>query len=179
MQSLSILKAEASQIPKHIPDRDGQKFFLEQACRSIAVARQSLIPADDAKAGKVLLVGSLPSFFEEGKKRFAETGDFKFSYEIGPNETQWVCDNIGKIVPAYDTIIVMVYSERTARIAEWLKQYGKKTVVFSIMTPTNALPLDWADDIIVGYSYSDFTIKAMFGALTGEYKAEGKLPFTE
>ena len=173
------LYPEASQIPKHIPDRDGQKFFLEQACRSIAVARQSLIPADDAKAGKVLLVGSLPSFFEEGKKRFAETGDFKFSYEIGPNETQWVCDNIGKIVPAYDTIIVMVYSERTARIAEWLKQYGKKTVVFSIMTPTNALPLDWADDIIVGYSYSDFTIKAMFGALTGEYKAEGKLPFTE
>lgn len=173
------LYPEASQIPKHIPDRDGQKFFLEQACRSIAVARQSLIPADDAKAGKVLLVGSLPSFFEEGKKRFAETGDFKFSYEIGPNETQWVCDNIGKIVPAYDTIIVMVYSERTARIAEWLKQYGKKTVVFSIMTPTNALHLDWADDIIVGYSYSDFTIKAMFGALTGEYKAEGKLPFTE
>lgn len=173
------LYPEISQISKHIPDRDGQKFFLEQACRSIAVAKKTLVPLNEDKAGKVLLVGSLPSFFEEGKKRFSDTGDFKFTYEIGPNETQWVCDNIGKIAIAYDTLIVMVYNERTARIAEWLRQYGKKTVVFSIMTPTNALTMDWADDILVGYSYSDYTLKAMFGALAGEYKAEGELPFKE
>ena len=171
------LYPDAANIASHIPDRDGQKFFLEQACRSIAVYKNKSLPLSDANMGKVLLVGSLPTFFEEGKKRFSLTGDFRFSYEIGPNETQWVVDNIGKLVDGYDSFVVMVYSERTARIAQWLRQYGKKTVIFSIMTPTTSFDMDWADDIVMGYSYSDYTVKAMFGVLCGEYQAQGTVPF--
>ena len=132
---------------------------------------------NSAKAGKVLFVGSLPKFFEEGKKRFSDSGDFKFTYEIGPNETQWVVDNIGKLVGGYDTLIVLVYNERTARIANWLRQYGKKVVIFSIMTPTASFELNWANDILIGYSYSNYTMQAMFGALCGEYTVSGELPF--
>lgn len=171
------LYPDINSISKAIPDRDGQKFFLEQACRSIAIEKQTSLPLKDFEAGKVLLIGSLPKFFEEGKKRFSDSGDFSFTYEIGPNETQWVIDNIGKLVGGYDTLIVLVYNERTARIAEWLKQYNKRTVVFSIMTPTASFSLDWADEILVGYSYSNYTMQALFGALCGEYKIRGSIPF--
>lgn len=171
------LYPDINSISKAIPDRDGQKFFLEQACRSIAIEKQTSLPLKDFEAGKVLLIGSLPKFFEEGKKRFSDSGDFSFTYEIGPNETQWVIDNIGKLVGGYDTLIVLVYNERTARIAEWLKQYNKRTVVFSIMTPTASFSLDWADEILVGYSYSNYTMQALFGALCGEYKVRGSIPF--
>lgn len=171
------LYPDINSISKAIPDRDGQKFFLEQACRSIAIEKQTSLPLKDFEAGKVLLIGSLPKFFEEGKKRFSDSGDFSFTYEIGPNETQWVIDNIGKLVGGYDTLIVLVYNERTARIAEWLKQYNKRTVLFSIMTPTASFSLDWADEILVGYSYSNYTMQALFGALCGEYKVRGSIPF--
>lgn len=171
------LYPDPNSIAKFVPDRDGQKFFLEQACRSVAVEKQTSLPLDPASAGKVLFVGSLPKFFQEGKKRFKESGEFSFTYEIGPNETQWVVDNIGKLAGGYDTLIVLVYNERTARIAQWLKQYGKRTVIFSIMTPTASFGLDWADDILVGYSYSNYTMQALFGALCGEYQIRGTVPF--
>lgn len=171
------LYPDSSTISKFIPDREGDKFFLEQACRSIVIDKQTDLPLNSAKAGKVLFVGSLPKFFEEGKKRFSDSGDFKFTYEIGPNETQWVVDNIGKLVGGYDTLIVLVYNERTARIANWLRQYGKKVVIFSIMTPTASFELNWANDILIGYSYSNYTMQAMFGALCGEYTVSGELPF--
>lgn len=171
------LYPDPNSIAKFVPDRDGQKFFLEQACRSVAVEKQTSLPLDPASAGKVLFVGSLPKFFQEGKKRFKESGEFSFTYEIGPNETQWVVDNIGKLAGGYDTLIVLVYNERTARIAQWLKQYGKCTVIFSIMTPTASFGLDWADDILVGYSYSNYTMQALFGALCGEYQIRGTVPF--
>lgn len=171
------LYPDPNSIAKFVPDRDGQKFFLEQACRSVAVEKQTSLPLDPASVGKVLFVGSLPKFFQEGKKRFKESGEFSFTYEIGPNETQWVVDNIGKLAGGYDTLIVLVYNERTARIAQWLKQYGKRTVIFSIMTPTASFGLDWADDILVGYSYSNYTMQALFGALCGEYQIRGTVPF--
>ena len=54
---------------------------------------------------------------------------------------------------------------------------GKRVVVFSIMTPTYSYDLDFADEILVGYSYSDYSIEALFGALNGEYQISGTIPF--
>ena len=45
------------------------------------------------------------------------------------------------------------------------------------MTPTYSFDLDFADEILVGYSYSDYTIQALFGALNGEYQINGTIPF--
>lgn len=164
-------------IDNFIPDREGQKFFLEQACRSITVEKKNLFPLKNEKAGKVLLAGSLPRFFSEGKARYPEAAEFRYNYELGPNETAWMSENIGEVAKNFDTIIILVSSERSAKIAESLKPLEKKVIVFSIMTPNYSFSLDWADTIIAGYSYSPYTIQAMFGALNGEYNAKGVLPY--
>lgn len=172
------LYPEPNKISESIPDRDGQKFFLEQACRSVTVSKQTALPLNVDKAGKVLLAGALPKFFEEGKKRYKNCGEFRFSYELGPNETEWMSENITKTAAAYDTIVICVSNARSADIANALKGSGKRVAVLSIMSPVNAESLEWADEIIFGYSYSPYTFAAMFGALCGEYKASGTKPFS-
>jgi beta-N-acetylhexosaminidase len=171
------LYPEPDAIPEHIPDKEGQKFFLGQACRSITMYKSGTVPLTPELAGRVLLVGSLPRFFSEGKRRYSKTGDFRFSYEPGPNETQYMCDNILSNAAGYDTVICCVANEQSAKIATMLKSSGKRVIVFSIMSPVSALNLDWADTVLMGYSWSSYTFDALFGALAGEYQAEGALPF--
>lgn len=171
------LYPDASEISKYIPDKEGDKFFLQQACRSITFYKKAETVFNAQNAGKVLLCGSLPRFFTEGKKRYPDANEFRFSYELGPNETAWMSENILKIYGSYDTIVFLVANERSAKIAQQLKDKGKKVVVLSIMTPTYSFGLDWADEILLGYSWSGYTLEAMFGALAGEFEAEGVLPF--
>ena len=85
--------------------------------------------------------------------------------------------NILKIYDSYDTIVFLVANQRSAKIAAQLKDKGKKVVVFSIMTPTYSFGLDWAEEILLGYSWSGYTLEAMFGAMNGEFEPEGVLPF--
>lgn len=171
------LYPEASAIGRYIPDREGDKFFIQQACRSITFYKKSQESFAGEKAGRVLLCGSLPEFFSAGKKRYPNSGEFKFSYELGPNETAWMSENILKIYDSYDTIVFLVANQRSAKIAAQLKDKGKKVVVFSIMTPTYSFGLDWAEEILLGYSWSGYTLEAMFGAMNGEFEPEGVLPF--
>jgi beta-N-acetylhexosaminidase len=171
------LYPDPNNITKSIPDKEGQKFFLEQACRSITVYKKGSLPLSAEHAGRVLFIGSMPGFFSEGKRRYSKTGDFRFSYEPGPNETQYMCDNILANAAGYDTLICCVANAQSAKIAETLKSSGKRVVIFSIMSPVSAMNFDWADSILMGYSWSSYTFDAMFGALAGEYKANGNLPF--
>lgn len=171
------LYPDADTISKNIPDRDGEHFFLEQACRSITVYKVGTVPLTRDNAGRVLVAGSLPRYFDEARKRYPHSGSFKFSYESGQNETQWMCDHILSIAKGYDTIIFCVADEQSAKIAQMLKTSGKRVVILSIMSPVAALDFKWADTIFMGYSYSPFTFDALFGALDGEFTPHGKLPF--
>jgi len=171
------LYPDAASIGKYIPDKEGEKFFLEQACRSITLYKKGTLPLSSRDAGRVLFVGSLSRFFSEGKRRYASSGDYRFSSEPGPNETQYMCDHILESAAAYNTVICCVSNAQSARIARTLKGSGKRIVIFSIMSPEYALDFSWADSVVMGYSWSSYTFDAMFGALAGEYEAQGTLPF--
>lgn len=172
------LYPDASVIDEAIPDKEGEKFFLEQACRSITVFEgKGSLPKNEA--GRVLLVGGLPEFFTSMKRRYPDAGEFRFQYETGPNQTQWVIDNLSGTAASYDTIVLLVGTERHARIAESLKKLGKKVVICSIMYPVYSERLTWTDTVLMGYSWSGYTLEAMAALLAGEYEAEAILPFTK
>ena len=167
---------EPEKIGLFIPDREGQKFFLEQACRSITAAKQTELPLTAKKAGRVLLAGSLPRFFEEGKKRYKNAGEFHFPYELTRLETERLGISLVQTAASYDTVIICVSSAQSADLARALHGGGKKVFVLSIMSPVNAAGLDWAEEILFGYSYSSYSFAALFGALCGEFTARGILP---
>ena len=125
-----------------------------------------------------MLVGSLESFFKDGKKRYPEAGEFRFSYETGPNETQWVIDNLPGVAKSYDTIILCVSSENHVKIADIFKNYGKKVIILNTRSPILAESLSWADCVLIGYSWRcEYSLNAMLGVINGEFEAEGIKPF--
>ena len=140
-------------------------------------AKKGDFPLTQDNAGSVLLLGSLNSFFESTKLRYPKASEFRYSYEMGPNETQWVLNKLATM-PDYDTIIICVSCENHVKIAEALKNKGKRLVVFSIRSPVMVEKLEGADTILLGYSSEcDYTLKAMAGLLNGEYTPVGVKPY--
>lgn len=174
------LYPDPDNIDDFVPDREGEKYFLEQACRSITVEKKGSLPLNNLSGGRILLAGSLSSFFEEGKKRWPEAGEFHFNYEIGPNETQWTIDNLPGVARGYDTIILCVSSDRHAQIAQIFKNTSKKVIILSTMSPVICEKLQWVDSILLGYSWRcDYSMRAMISAVYGEFEPEGYKPYKD
>ena len=172
------LHPDSSSIDSFIPDPEGDKFFLEQACRSVTVEKQGSLPLTADKAGRVLLMGSLTSFFKAGKQRWPDAGEFHYTYETGPNETQWVLDNLPSVAAGYDTVVICVSSENHKKIAEYFRGSSKRVIVLCNMDPILAEDMHWADSILLGYSWRcDYSLKAMIAAVNGEFLPGGIKPY--
>ena len=172
---------DENKITERIPDKEGEKFFFEQACRSITVYRRNSSGLKKSDFGRVLLCGSEPQFFSSGKERWPDSGEFRFSYSMGPNETQWSADNILQTASRYDTIIFCVADANSARVAQTLRtlsRQGKRVIIFAIMSPVLVADFDWADTILLGYSYSPYSLEALVGACAGEFEPQGIEPIS-
>ena len=61
-----------------------------------------------------------------------------------------------------------------------LKNKKKRVIVLCAMAPTLADQFDWADTVLVSYSWRcDYSLEAMIGYLNGEYKAVGVKPYKD
>ncbi len=172
------LHPDANSIDSYIPDPEGEKFFLEQACRSVTVEKQGSLPLTADNAGRILLMGSLTSFFKAGKQRWPDAGEFHYTYETGPNETQWVLDNLPSVAAGYETVIICVSSQNHKKIAEYFRGSSKKVIILCNMDPVLAEDMHWVDSILLGYSWRcDYSLKAMVSAVAGEYQPAGIKPY--
>ncbi len=175
---IAPLYPDPASIDSLIPDKDGEKFFVEQACRSITVQKQGSMPLDTQTCGRILLLGSLNCFFQDALLRYPNAGQVYFNYETGPNETQWVIDQLPDISANYQTIIICVSSENHVKIANYFKDKGKKVIILSTMSPELTKDLSWCDTILLGYSWRcEYSLKAMLAALNGEYVPDGVKPY--
>ena len=175
---IAPLYPDPDSIDSLIPDKDGEKFFVEQACRSITVQKQGSMPLDTQTSGRILLLGSLNCFFQDALLRYPNAGQVYFNYETGPNETQWVIDQLPDISANYQTIIICVSSENHVKIANYFKDKGKKVIILSTMSPELTKELSWCDTILLGYSWRcEYSLKAMLAALNGEYVPDGVKPY--
>ncbi|MBQ9539221.1 MAG: glycoside hydrolase family 3 protein [Treponema sp.] len=172
---------DAATIGQFIPDKEGEKFFLEQACRAVTVYKgEDKLPYKPAEGERVLIAGPFLSLYSEGKKRYPKATTFHYSYELAAdrsNYDEWNAASLVSVARNFDTIIINVWDEHTAGFCRRLRSLGKKVIILSIMSPVYVMEdFDWVDVIICGYSYSDYSFKALFAVLAGEIKAEGVLP---
>ena len=175
------LYPDENTIFEHIPDKEGRKFFLEQACRSISVYKAgTALPFKPEQNERVLVAGPFLALYNEARKRYPGISTFHFSYELRRDESnfdEWNAANLTKVADNFDTIIICVYDKHTAKIAKRLQYMDKKVIVLSIMSPVHVMnDFEWADTILCGYSYSNFSFAALFGALNGEFVPKGKIP---
>ena len=135
-------------------------------------------PHYTATSGRILLLGSLNCFFRDALLRYPNAGQVYFNYETGPNETQWVIDQLPDISANYGTIIICVSSENHVKITQYFKDKKKKVIILSTMSPELTKSLDWCDTILLGYSWRcEYSLKAMLAALNGEYVPQGIKPY--
>lgn len=179
--NVAPLYPDETKLNDRIPDKDGEKFFLDQACRSISVYKKGeVLPYRPAEDEKILIAGPFQSYFDDGQKRYPNAKTFHYSYELREDESNladWNASNLVSVARGYDTIIITVYDWHTANIAKRLQGMGKKVVIFSVLSPVYVLDgFEWADTIICGYSYSPYSFNAMWGVLNGEFEAEGIIP---
>ncbi len=174
------LYPDENTIYEHIPDKEGQKFFLEQACRSISVYKKGSFPLKPTENEKILIAGPFLSLYNEGRKRYPNASTFHFSYELksdNSNFSNWNAETLTSVADGYDTIIICVYDKLTANIAKRLRFMDKKVIVFSILSPVHILSdFEWADTVLCGYSYSSYSFAALFAALNGEFTPQGNIP---
>lgn len=172
------LYPDLAALPERIPDKEGQKFFLSQACRSITAYKRGTLPYKPRADERILLAGHQehPEFFAEAEKRYGKCARFPYKANMGPYHAQWVNDNLIPLARGYDTIILCIDSENNAYAVRQLQNLGKRVIVLSIKSPVPAMSLTWADTILCGYSYSPYTFNALFGALNGEFEPQGEVP---
>lgn len=175
------LYPDENTIYEHIPDKEGQKFFLEQACRSISVYKAgSAMPFIPEANEKILVAGPFLSLYNEARRCYPNISTFHFSYELRRDESnfdEWNAARLTQVADGFDTIIIVVYDKHTANIAKRLRYMDKKVIILSIMSPVHILKdFDWADTILCGYSYSNYSFAALLSALKGEFVPKGKIP---
>ena len=56
--------------------------------------------------------------------------------------------------------------------------FSLSVIIISILSPNYVIDLDFADTILLAYSYSDFSFQAVAAALAGEIDISGNLPIT-
>lgn len=164
-----------------IPDPDGSKFFLNQACKSITAYNK---PANTYKIQnpdeqKILIAGQYQDFLNEGLKRFPNAKTHRYNYNMGPNETAWTGDKIYTEGLNYDTIIIGCANDKAAEVAKRVNQLtekGKTVIIISIMSPVYFMQEDWQSSILLCYSYSPFSFQASFAVLAGDFEPTGYFP---
>lgn len=173
---------ELDKIDERIPDPDGQVFFLEQACRSVTLYHGDESPLLPEKDEDILLVGQkqFPSFFSEGFKRYPGAKRMEITYGMGPNSLAWMTNLLISMAPQYKTVVICVADEASAQLAAALKDIPVETIIISVLAPYPAMELkEWADKILMIYSYSPYSFNAVFGALHGEFVPRGTFPLIE
>ncbi|MBR7064154.1 MAG: glycoside hydrolase family 3 protein [Treponema sp.] len=170
------LYPDAKTIYQFIPDKEGEQFFFDQACRSITVYKGD-VPLPKDNAGRVLLAGSMQKFFSEGKKRYPNSSELYYNITSNQEELQEIRNTLSYRASNYDTIICLVSNWQSARVARSLQNSGKRVIILSIMSPEDSFEFNWADSVLMGYSWSAYTLDALFGALIGEFSPQGILPF--
>ena len=174
---------ELENIESLVPDPEGTKFFLNQACKSITAFNKApnKYKIENPNEQKILIAGQYQDFINEGLKRFPNAKSSKYNYNMGPNEAAWTGDKIYSEGLNYDTVIIGCANDRAATVAKrvnQLTQKGINVIIVSIMSPVYFMQDDWESGILLCYSYSPFSFQAAFSVLAGDFIPEGNLPLT-
>ena len=184
---------EISRIKEQIPDKDGQKFFLSQACRSLTAYKKGNLPYKRENGERLLVVGPTDffpdarnqpeihyesPFWEEARKRYGDFTFYKINFPaLGPVGIDYNGKQIEEMAQTHSTIIFYVPNAEGAEIAKRLANSGKRVIILSGLSPIPVLTgFEFADSILCGYSDSAYTFKALFAALAGEFVPEGEMP---
>ena len=166
------------EISSLVPDPEAEEFFTSQAAKAITLFKKGDYPYtyEESQNNKTLVVGQFQEFFDESVKHYENLRYHYFGYNLSPYQLQVEGKKLLELSEYFDTIIMCVANTSSKKIANYLKDCGKKVIIISVLEPVHVFELDWADTILLAYSYSDYSFAAAFHALKGDFYPQGILP---
>ncbi len=165
-------------IPSLVPDPEAEDFFTSQAARSITLYKKGDFPytVEKAQQEKILVAGQFQEVFDEAAYRYDNLDYYFFRYTIPSSEINDEGLRLLREAQNYDTVIICISNTSSRRVAQYLANSGKKVIIVSVLEPVHVFDFDWADTILLAYSYSTFSFRAAFSALVGDFTPKGTLP---
>jgi len=174
------LYPDVTKVDSSIPAPGSEDFFFQQACRSISALKTGTFPYTSEMAAneKVLLCGQFFAYGDELIKRYPNAEFYSYKYNMDNENLSKYLSELPYYARRFDTVIFCVSDPGSARLAKSLKDAGCRVIIISILSPNYVIDLDFADTILLAYSYSDFSFQAVAAALAGEIDISGNLPLT-
>lgn len=174
------LYPDVTKVDSSIPAPGSEDFFFQQACRSISALKTGTFPytSEMAAKEKVLLCGQFFAYGDELIKRYPNAEFYSYKYNMDNENLSKYLSELPYYARRFDTVIFCVSDPGSARLAKSLKDAGCRVIIISILSPNYVIDLDFADTILLAYSYSDFSFQAVAAALAGEIDISGNLPLT-
>ncbi len=169
---------DIEQIPNLVPDPEADAFFTSQAAKAITLFKEGNYPytTEQSKENKTLVVAQFQEFFDESVKHYENLRYYYFGYNLSEYQVQLEGQKLLNTAKDFDTIIMCVANPSSKKVANYLENCGKKVIFISVLEPVHVFDLDWADTILLAYSYSDYSFAAAFHALKGDFYPKGILP---
>lgn len=164
---------DVEQVKKFFPDREAERFFYRQCCRSVSFIRDADVDFISLEGKKVLFVG--PRYFLSTVLRRYPKAD---TYQTVPyfyDTDSWHPYELGHLIPKYDKVVFCVASPAHAQMLSRLYIFKDDIVVFSLLTPAFINDVTWAKGIAV-YGRNSSSIAAGLAAMAGDYIPTGKVP---
>lgn len=170
------LYPDAHNVEQKIPSKEAEEFFFDQACRSVSIIRNALLPIEKEQEN-ILIAGQLTRFLRIGKRYYPNADIIDIPYHPFYEAAESTIERVKKRARNYETVIFCLANPNGAQVLDGLKDLPADVVVLSTLTPTYLSERPWVDTAIAVYGTGEESAVAGFAALRGMIEPEGAVPF--
>ena len=121
-------------------------------------------------------MGQIPGFFEEGRNRFPQAAEFRFSYLPWEWAREEDLAAAPRIAVGYDTVVFCLANMNSLEVLERMRSFRGRLIVISALSPIYLDRIPWVATALAVYGMGNDSFRAGFAALAGDFVPKGKLP---
>ena len=151
-------------------------FFLSSATRAVTTVAGRDLPYRPRKGEKVLLMGQIGAFFDEGRRRFPQAAEHRFSNIPWEWARQEDLRDAPRAASGYDTVVFCLANLNSLEVLERMRSFPGRLIVMSALSPIYLDRVPWVATALAVYGMGPDSFQAGFAALSGDFVPEGALP---
>jgi beta-N-acetylhexosaminidase len=169
-------RVEAASAAAGAADGEPGGFFLSSATRAVTTVAGRDLPYSPRPGEKVLLMGQLAAFFDEGHKRIPRAAEHRFSYVPWEWAREEDLRDAPRVAAGYDTVVFCLANMNSLEVLERMRSYPGRLIVISALSPIYLDRVPWVATAIAVYGMGADSLQAGFAALRGDFVPGGALP---
>lgn len=172
------LEPSPARIERVFPDRTGERFFFQQAFRSVTLIKGGLIPFRPAPGERILLTGQYHEFLDEGRLRYPQAESFYISYHPFYWARSAEIARLRAMADRFQVIIFCLANPNSLQVLEALRGTTAKVIVVSALSPVYLRETPWVSSAVAVYGFGADSFAAGFAAIAGDYRPTARLPIS-